>query len=586
MKDYRFLVLLFLVLIASVFIIYPLIIGEEGVIVTSVEPDSACKNEIRSGSYITEITGKRVRNVNDFNTLTKDLKGPITLLVDYNPRSCTISENSSLNIKVRNVKEGGLKTSAEIGGGSYFVFKPENEVTENDLQDILSIIKSRANQYKLINTIGYVENESIYLISGPQEDNYVSLLTEPGLLEGKIIKTVYFTDKKSEFTLNNSLYEVRWKDENSITINGSIYKKNQDFVLNNLNIKVDNITGNSTSLSIHIFENKELIFSEDLVGSSRILKQGGGYVFVLPIELSDISSENFARSTAGQEIAIDPGSGEGYLRDPLIISIDGTTFINLPIRAVDAGKPTKELVLWKFTQTEKEASDDLIRLKSLIEFKNLPTELLLINTGDYESDYGGFYLNLFFYGVLATTGIFLIFALIRYKKSFAMALILIILVLVNLIVDVGVIQMPWFVLSFFCVCVVFVVWKGDLGDWIGWASLLLMFVLSIGISMTNLILDVYSIISMLGVYIFGLIIGFFVSDKTIIKDVHITGEYKKSLKLIWKFSLLATIVLLVLFFSLDDLRGLTTIIYVGIFSFVSLTVPIYFNFLEKTRKKT
>jgi len=257
MKDYGPLVFVCLSLIVLFIFVYPLIFKTEGVIVTSVGTNSACKDVISVDSYITEITGIPVKNMNDFNKITKDLKGPITLIVDDNPRSCTIPENSSLDVKVRNVRIGGIKTSIEIGGGSYFVFKPKKEVSQNVLQNILSVIESRVKSYNLINTIISTENNSIYIVSGSQEDNYVELLTEKGILNGKIMESIDFTNERSEFTLNNSLYEVVLKSNNSISINGSVYKIDQNFILNDLSFKVENISGNTTMLSIQIFDDKD-----------------------------------------------------------------------------------------------------------------------------------------------------------------------------------------------------------------------------------------------------------------------------------------------------------------------------------------
>jgi len=585
MKDYRPFVFLGLILISSILFLFPLIVKTGGVIVTYVGANSACKDVISLGSYITEITGKPTKNMNDFNEITKNLDGPITLIIDNNPRSCTIPEDSSLDVKVRNIESAGLKTSIEIGGGTYFIFEPEEEVSENVLQNILDVIKSRVRSYNLINTIIDTENESVYIISSPQENNYVDLLTEPGVLEGKIMETVYFTDKKSEFTLNDSLYEVVLGD-NSITINGSKYKKDQYFILNDLSLKVENVSENTSTLSIHVFNNKDLTLSEDAASSSRILKQGGGYVLVLPVVLSKDSSESFAKATAGQEITINPTTGEGLLKNPLLIFIDEEAFINLPVGAIDVGKPISQLVLWKYSSSEEEASNDLIRLKSVIEFKNLPTNLLLIESGDYKSPSGGFYSSLFLYGVITLTVVFGSLFFVRYKKRGIIVLPLLSMILAEMLFVVGITEMSWLSLLLFFVCTIFLVLNGEINNWFGWASLLLMFVLSIGISMTNVILDSYSIVGMLAIVLFSLIVGTLIGDKPLAKkDVHIIGQYKKSLKLFWKVCFITTVFLVVLFFSFDKLRTFSTVVYVGVISFVALTIPIYFSLIEKLTKK-
>lgn len=586
MKDYRVLCLIFLTLIALFLVVNPLISKTEGVIVTFVGTNSACKEVIFVDSYITEITGMPVKNVNDFNRITKNIKGPITLIVDANPRSCTIPENSSLDVKVRNVKVGGIKTSLGIGGGSYFIYKSEKEVSKNVLQNILNVIKSRAHSYNLINTVIKIENESIYIVSGPQEDSHVELLTERGFLEAKMIENVEFTNKRSEFTLNNSVYEVVWKSNNSIAINGSVYKINQNFILNDFNFKVENVSDNSTKLSIHIFDDKDLILQDDQTGSSRIVKQGNGYVLVVPVILSNNASKNFARATVNREITIDPSSGEGFLKDPLSIFIDEKSFINLPIRAADAGTFTGQLVLWKYTTSEKEASNDLIRLKTIVEFKSLPNNLLLIESGDYKSSSSELYFSLLLFGIILLAVTFSIFFLIRYKKNGIIIVSLLTMMLAEITFSIGVIVMPWFGLFLFFICIGFLILKGEADNWINWVTMFLMFVLSVGISISNLILDEYSIVGMFIVCLLSLITGSVISHNILLKkDVHFVGEYKKSLKIVWRLSFIATVFLVLLFFSINELRVFSTVVFIGVLSFLAFTRPIYLNLIDKSTKK-
>jgi len=435
-KDTRLYVFASLVLIASILSVYSYFVKTGGVIVASIDANSACKDIITTDSIITELTGIPIKNSNDFVRVTKNLKGPITMIISGNPRSCNIPENSSLSVIVSNIKSGGLKLSVEINGGTYFLFKPEDKVSQDALQSTLKTIKSRLKSYSLINTIVNVENDSITLVSGLDEEEYTSVLTERGVLECGMIHRLDFTNKKSEFTLNESTYEVLLKKDNLISINGSEYKKNQALNLDGLNIRVENISSNTTILFVKIFSNGDLLIPKGGVsqtGSSRIIKQNVGYVFVLPVALSNEASKIFAKATAGQEITINSATGEGFLKSPLTVLIDGKPFIELPVRSVDAGKTIEELILWGYKQTAEAASNDMLRLKSLVEFKELPVTLILKGSGAFRPTTENFYLKILLPGILIPILSISALFFVRYKKNGVVILPLILLCLGEII---------------------------------------------------------------------------------------------------------------------------------------------------------
>ena len=108
-KDFRLILLIVLIFVSLIVVIYPKFSQGTGVIVTSVEKDTPCKDVITVGSIITKITDKSINNRNDFIQFSKSLKGPITLIINDNPRSCIIPENSTLNVDVKNI--GGDRKS-------------------------------------------------------------------------------------------------------------------------------------------------------------------------------------------------------------------------------------------------------------------------------------------------------------------------------------------------------------------------------------------------------------------------------------------------------------------------------------------
>lgn len=588
MKDTRLYVFVILVLIASILSLYSYFAKASGVIVNSIDANSVCKDIITIDSIITEVIGMPIKDSNDFARVTKNLKGPITMIINGNPRSCNIQENSSLILAVSNVKSGGLRLSVEINGGGYFLFKPENNVSQDVLRNTFKIIKSRLKSYNLINTIVNEENDSIKLVSGPDEEGYIRFLTERGILEGGVIHKLDFTNRRSEFTLNESTYEVLLKKDNLISINGSEYKKTQILNLNGLDIRIENISSNTTILFVKIFSNEDLVIPKSGVtqtSSSRIIKQNVGYVFVLPVAIFNEASKNFAKATVGQEIIINSATGEGFLKSSLTVLIDGKPFIELPVRSVEAGKAIEELILWGYKPTAEAAGIDMLKLKSLVEFKELPVTLILKGTGVFLPTTENFYLKILLFGVLTPILITSVLFFARYKKNGVVFLPLILLCLSEIILILGTLTATWFILLIFFSGFFYVVLGGEIKSLIEWVGLVLMFVMTIGIVMTNWVLDSFSVIGIIMVMPLSLILETIVADKVLYKkDVHVTGEFKRSLKKIWLFSSIITIFLLILFFSVDVLRGLSATLLIVVLTVSTMITPIYFKIIEKICK--
>ena len=87
-RNIRLVSLIILILLSLTLVIYPNFSRGGGVIVTSIGTNTACKDVIAVGSTITDIAGSSIRNKDDFIQTTKSLKGPITLIINDNPRSC------------------------------------------------------------------------------------------------------------------------------------------------------------------------------------------------------------------------------------------------------------------------------------------------------------------------------------------------------------------------------------------------------------------------------------------------------------------------------------------------------------------
>jgi hypothetical protein len=584
MKDYRLMGFFVLVLIALALFLSSELIKSTGVVVTYVGPDTPCKDVLTIGSVITEVFNTPVGNSNDFKRAISNLEGITTFMINNNPRTCNIPKNSTLDVTVEDIKRGGLNLGLEIGGGQSYLFKTEN-TSQTVLQQTLNSIKSRAKQYDLANTRVELSDSNIQVITGSNEDNYVRFLTEQGVLEGRLILKVSISENKSELVFNDKTYKLTLKGNKSVVLNGSEYKVGDYFNLDDVKIKVTDITKNTTTLSVNIFNEGDLTLIKDKsdVVSKRLVKQQNGYAFVFYVNMSKKASENFAKATKGQEVMISP-TGESYLKNSLVIFVDDQEIINLPVNGQDAGKEKNDLTIFGYSSGMDDAAMMMTRFITLIETKRLPIKLNLLNVESYVPQMDGFYLNLLLYTVFILSAFVLVLFLVRYKKRGIVVLPLILMCLSELLLIIGVISLKWFALLIFFFGVGFVISKNEIKSWMDWLAVGLMLIMVIGIVMSKCFLGVYSIIGM----IVTLIIGFgevvFMTHQFLKnKEAYSLVEYKQSLKKVWLFTTIVSVVLfIVFFFTLYREFGMTTI--VGLLLSTTIISPVYSSIVERMIK--
>ena len=587
-KDVRLISLIVLILVSLTLIIYPRFSGGAGVIVTSLGDDTPCKEVITVGSTIRGVAGRTVSNKDDFIRFSKNLKGPITLIINDNPRSCTIPENSTLNVSVKNIGGGGIKFGINIGGGTLYLFKPRENVSETVTQKTLEVLKSRMKIYDLSNTrIRNVEDNLIEIIMGPEEEEYLNFLTERGVLEGGLIQKVELKDRKGNFKFNDKTYEVVLKDDEIVLVNGSEYILNQHFTLDDIEFQVRNITGNTTTFFVNMFDEGELTIQEEAQtgASKRIIKQEGGYVYVIPVLLSEKAGKNFAKATKGQEMIIDPGSGESFLQNPLVLSVDGNLIVDLPISGSDAGKEIENLIIWEFKSTIGEATSDMTRLVSVLEAKRLSTNLVLVKTETFSPTLDDSLITLPLYTILIITVVASVLFFVRYRKRGVMVLPLLLLSFCGIVLVFGVLSFQWFVLLIFLFGLPIVLISGEAREWTSWLSLFLMFIMVAGIVVSKCVFDFSTIIGLLTIFIFSVCQGSVVGDRFLTgKKVYTQAEYKHVLHRMWILTTIVTLALTVLFFVGSSFRSFAMATIIGVLTSTTITTPIYYNLIEKVSK--
>lgn len=576
-KNFRLIGFITLVLISSFIILYSEISKSSGVVVTYVGAATPCKEIINVGSVITEVAGIQIRDSSDFNRVTKGVKGITTFMIDDNPRSCDIPENSSLDVTVENIKKGGLNLGIDIGGGTIYSFKFEND----DSQKILETIKSRTKYYDLANTRVELSDSTIQIITSLEEEKYVRFLTENGIIEGNLILKI----QKDEFVLNDKTYKLILKDEKSVSINDTEFKPGQYVTIDNVKVKIENISKNVTTLSLNIFDEGDLTLATGSTNTRRLVKQGNGYAFVVPVLLSKEAGENFAKVTKGQEVIIDPTSGQSYLKNSLVVLVDDQEFINLPISGQDAGKELKELVIWGYKVRKGDATNNMIRLSTLIETKRLETDLNFEKSDSYKAKTGDIFIISLLFTILAATITTSFLFLVKYRKRGIIILPLILISLSEFLLILGIVSFGWFVFFVFFIATVLVLIKGDIRNWIHWLTIFLMFIIVIGITMSKWVLGIPSLIGLMLVFLISIGQGVFMSYQILKKrETYTVTDYKLSMDKFWLFTTVVTTIFFVLFLIGGQYREFAMTTSLGLFIATTITTPAYSSIIEKVIK--
>jgi len=550
-----------------------------GVIVASIDEDSPCKDIINVGSTITGIGNKVIKNSNEFIEATKDLEGTITFIINDNPRSCNVPKGAQLNASITNVKSSGIKIGVDIYGGGYYLFKIQSQP-----DDLLKIIKQRAVKYGLVNTEIELYNDTfIRILSSPDEESYVNLLTETGELGGRIIQIVNFNEKSAEFTFNDKTYEMSLKNEKSVAINQTDHEIGQYFKLDGVDAVIENISKNTTTISFTIFEDTDLTLIQNPgVGSARIARQGSGYVFAVPVELLDKVSEDFEKTTKNLEVLVNPTTGESYSKTPISIFIDDKPFITIPILSTEMGVKTKNLILWSYYSKIEDATKNMVRLKTIVELKSLPQKLTLIKRDVFKSSYWENLITSFLFVILITAIITSVLFLVKFRKNGLASFPLILMGLSVIVIILGVMSLNWFALIIFFAGVVSILLKGDINNWKGWVGVALFFILIAGVGMNEWVLNAPLILGLMTVIPIDFAQGIFVGLRVLKKkESYGSSDYKNTSKKLWLFSTIFAAILIILYFIGGMFTSFVMAVSVGLWFNLSLIIPNYSDIAKK-----
>ncbi len=166
--------------------------GRNGVEVIYVSDTSPAKGFLEQGMIITELNGIETKNINEWDTQTKNISGEISLKA--NGKDYNFVLNETLGIDVIDISRTNLELGLDLRGGTRIILKPKENATSDIVAQTLSTLQTRANIYGLKEMKFYSVRDASgnYYIqieaAGVGRDVVDNLLSRQGKIEAKILK--------------------------------------------------------------------------------------------------------------------------------------------------------------------------------------------------------------------------------------------------------------------------------------------------------------------------------------------------------------------------------------------------------------
>lgn len=550
-----------LFLLLSLFLISkPLIFKETGVMIFSVPEDGPCNDILLENSIITSVNGVGVENsVNFYKALESGHKN-YNFMINGNPRSCEVPENSSLVIEVANIEKDGIKFGIDMVGGSELTLIPKSDLTSSEIEVNIDQINQRA---EIIGVSGFsLENNGNIKISYIESDDYnVKQIIRPGVMEFKLPQKIRIKNGTGKIKFSDDAYEFEYKGDHIIFRNET-FRENDYFMIEAVKFEVDSLLNNETTLLMNVFEGDDLSVMEDSEFSRVSKINNNAYQFLFQVELSPTGSEVFEKVTKNQELVI-TNFGESILKEQMIIFIDGKEFVWFPIFDIDAGKKISVLNIFGVEITKDEAERKMNYLNALMSSKDI--DEFSVESRSVEGDLT--LLKIYSIGTLALLVIApaVIFLKTKDMKS---SLLVFGLPIATIVLLFGIISSKVLIMLGMVLSIFFVVLSKELDKKIGYLGMFLLFVISFGFFVNSPVVDY----NLLGAFLaFSLIAAFeFIVMFNVLKFV------KKDLlvKINWYFIVFLSIVLVAMFFLVKDLKGFSMTLSAGVLLLLGFTKPI------------
>jgi len=202
-KVWLLIIILVLSLI-SIFSIPPKFL-EKGVVVKSVDKDSSSFSQgMRQGDIIIAVNNIRVENLEDYTqrineAFDKNIGEERKLILNTKQSEYILFISQPPEITVSNIPSTTLNTGLDLQGGARALVKAQGKsLSNNEIQDLISITRNRLDTYGLkdisIKLVSDLQGENYMLIeiAGATPSELTELIEDQGKFEAKIGEEIVF----------------------------------------------------------------------------------------------------------------------------------------------------------------------------------------------------------------------------------------------------------------------------------------------------------------------------------------------------------------------------------------------------------
>ncbi len=569
--------------------------GRSAVEIVYFSDDSPVRGVLEQGMFITAVNGNPVKNIEDWNSLTMDLKGDVILTA--NGKDYEFFVNESLGIDVVDIERTNLNFGLDLRGGTRIILKPKENATKDMIDQVISTMQTRANIYGL-------KEMNFYPIRGATGEYYVQievagikrdiikdLLSTEGKFEAKISKAVVVKDGKGSIQLGSENFPVDVLDNETIRINNSVIHPNQTLVLKDIEFKYLNKTQNKLMFLGLVYEGKdiELVYSDPQ--HSGIMPIKGGYRFYFVVLVSTTGAQRFADVTSGVPSFLDLQSGERYLESQIYLYLDNELVSQLRISAELGGKIYQSPQITGSRTEMEDVIEEKLRLQTILRSGALPTGLETESVDIISPALGAEFFGSTIYAAILAVIAIVVIVFVRYRKfSIAIPMVFISLSEVIIILGIAAVQdsMIWLavlIINFLLISMAW--WKKHEIDIYAWIGALLIPLLG----MASWTIDLPTIGGIIAA------IGMGVDHQIIIADETLAGKkeeeklytLKKKIKMAFFiiFGAAATTIaamIPLMSIGIGFIRGFAITTIVGVLVGILITRPAYARIIEMTTK--
>jgi hypothetical protein len=348
-----------LLIISLWYLLSPFIFKPEGVRVVSISEKADCRN-LEVSNIITQVEGKRIKDITDFESVTKSISAgrPATMIVSGGPGSCTAIENGDLGISVTNAGDSGLELGTDLVGGEKITLSIGDEVSQDEVSHVSEVIKARIKNTDMRDSKVAMEGKNIIIYTADSSE--LGNVIIKGRIEAVIEWGVMTSNGTGTFKVGDKSFDM-YSDGVVLTLDGSDYTIDSVFEVDDIDVKIINITNNSVIFGGGIFDNNDIEKLSSAVGYVDYDSATGQYQFVVPISISTDAGIRFSKITEG----LTPIYASTYdiLDGMLIYYLDGNEVTRLTIPLDMAGSKIETISIVGGTNS----LEDAIRKKLLFD---------------------------------------------------------------------------------------------------------------------------------------------------------------------------------------------------------------------------